>query len=109
MTKGAARLSDESVANALGWTRHPNIATGGDFWVDSKGERTSDDYSPPRFTVSLDAIVAELDRLHFNYSLHVKGLVVFATVNTTPYTQADTAPLALCAALLAYLKEPKNA
>lgn len=107
------KLTDESVAKALGWKRYPNIGTGGDLWSNEAGERVWDDYTPPRFTTSLDAIVAEIEArgLHWERRRFITGtsVVVGNAKAERLVLEEDSTASALCAALLAYLKEPKNA
>ena len=93
------RLSDEIVAKALGWHY--------EFWGCP---------GLPEWTTSLDAIVVEIEARGLRWSIsrqmnHGDGFVaqVFSK-ETHPHEKfstsplSKTAPLALCAALLAYLK-----
>lgn len=108
------KLTDESVAKALGWTRHPNIGTGGDLWA-RDGKRVWDDYSPPLFTTSLDAIVAEIEARGFVWTIYMMNgsrdyRAEVDTILGHPNNQyfAKTAPVALCTALLAAIQAERK-
>lgn len=108
------KLTDEQVAIELGWKWQARMPAR-KFWkAPQASPHHSRDYWPPSYTTSLDAIVAEIE---------ARGLVWYVERFFVPpskyYFQAivekqgaprlpqsaDTAPLALCEALLAYLKE----
>jgi len=122
MTKSKqGKITDESVAEALGWKqfddghrgrwcshpRHKNKAIGVWPW--------------PAFTTSLDAIVSEIEargltkglgdgwsvNSGYNGKLGAGYRAYLANGNYTGW--ADTAPLALCQALLNYLRESGHA
>ena len=114
------KLTDAKVAKALGWKLIPKA-----YWKKSRlspikgtcylmknGMITSPGCGIPPFTTSLDAIVAEIEARGFHFAV---------AVDRSPETRSiqgdcraivmgycgwsKTVPLALCAALLAYIKE----
>ena len=110
------KLTKETVAKALGW----KISRPGEYFHHHGYRfRVKDPFGAgvnyiPDFTTSLEAIVAEIEARGLYWAverLSLKQGRFKATVDLTPkYDSAceKTAPLALCAALLSYLKsEPK--
>ncbi len=114
------KLTDEKVAKALGWKRkrlkYQDCGLGHSTFPQTV-YATGNPKTPfwpadglPAFTTSLDAIVAEIEARGLAYEV-CNALIggYYGTVGTAessgPKSHADTAPLALCAALLAYLKE----
>jgi hypothetical protein len=102
------KLTDEIMAKALGW-ESKRIGR-------KRSWRRNQDFSwtigepPPPFTTSLDAIVAEIDARNLWFKLESvtsgrKDCFHEACVYKDTGYRGDTAPLALCHALLAYLKE----
>ncbi len=122
MTK---ELTNEDVAKALGW----NLCAIGnpmtDGWTDEKGQEV-DTPSSYQWTTSLDAITGEIERRglawktfrwrvdgdmwkrgdveEWWYQGEVKD-VFPKRPQLSKHDQADTAPLALCKALISYLEE----
>lgn len=110
------KLTDEDVAKALGW-KYEGAGKGNPpvWWKGVPPELAHRGIKPPPFTTSLDSIVAEIEARQLGWG------VMFANSNSLyegqvesliiggPRTQGGgiTAPLALCHALLAYLKETK--
>ncbi len=101
------KLTDEKVAKALGWKL---LDSKGHLWK-MDGVRGSR-HGVPKYTTDLNFIVAEVEnKPKMRWELHRLSTTTYtASVweqgkRFTPYQQAPTAPLALCAALLAYLKE----
>lgn len=115
------KLTDEAVARALGWKRvlvccghttekkfhwaHPSWKKDGD-WLGTI----------PPFTTSLDAIVAEVETRRLRWACEgfpdndgffawVQGKRSEREIRDGQFYRGGTAPLALCTALLAYLKE----
>lgn len=109
------KMTDESVAKALGW-KSQRQRTVLRWWKPGEDQSFDASYGLPRFTTSLDAIVAEIEARGLQWEAHNtmigKGQAWAAVAKEgywddtkTKDIEADTAPLALCAALLAYLKE----
>lgn len=113
------KMTDENVAQALGYVPFP---WGGEKWChfsnphDQKSRRKKNILYPrhqlPAFTTSLDAIVAEIKARGLMYQLIWIGKgkdkaigEVGPPLNQATARYAATEALALCAALLAYLKE----
>ncbi len=110
-------LTDAKVARALGWTRkkahsfgsRPNMA-----WLSPEGMFNGQEI--PSYTTSFEVVIAVLASRHLSYTIkqisvlpadaQVFDLVTAGVSNAKVY-RAKTAPLALCEALLAYLKEKK--
>lgn len=107
MTK---ELTDETVALALGWTKHHDEAWDGLRWFgpNENGNNCWHHGTPP-FTTSLDAIVGEIERRGLFTGTELrprKNASVRWRCHVGDFVHsAPTAPLALCAALLAYLEE----
>ena len=103
-------LTNEAVAKALGWYAGK---VKGQWW---NWKRPSDhmplnDYEIPHFTTSLDAIVGEIEARKLAWAVgssqkdtEARVGKTFDASKTYFIEQAKTAPLALCHALLAYLK-----
>lgn len=111
MTKGAARMTDEKVWKALGYTHHKGGRGGMAYW-----KRNGSIYTPPPFyTSDLSPIVAEIEARGLDYAVgnFERGKPAYkATVGSFKTRIAkecydDTAPLALCAALLNYIRDNK--
>ncbi len=90
----------------LGWTDYStfNVHKG---WKRPDGKV---DKEGATFTTSLDAIVGEIRRRELNYSVSQRSKEATAAIghiDNCKYEAAPTAPLALCAALMAYLKESR--
>jgi len=110
------KLTNETVAKALGWKlthRQTKAACG---WTSPSGELSYGTSSSwPKWTTSLDAIVAEIEARKLRWTVHNSIGPYYAFVGkwgsgdmrqmNAPHA---TAPLALCAALLAYLKSTKG-
>lgn len=103
------KLTDEKVAKALGWKvmdRHPTL------WRNPEDFREVTE-ELPNWTTSLDAIVAEIEARGLSFrivsSVTPKGRPKMYEGEIRGYEVCyePGAPLALCAALLAYLKESK--
>ena len=118
------KLTDEAVAKALGWWCGKLSKADKRRWW--KWERPIDhmllnDDELPRFTTSLDAIVAEIEarglwwqvkfapavRKDWEDTQANAGLGEQGRDAIGKWADASTAPLALCAALLADLKEQR--
>lgn len=115
------KITNESMAKALGWKRSLPRDRPRGVWVDIKGNFKTCSDKP--FTTSLDAIVWEIEARGLKWThngpyLNVRGerkihcVEIYETCDTenpkhreVKTFRADTAPLALCAALLAFLKE----
>ena len=105
---GAKILTDESVAKALGWLSLKGYP---------KWQMRAPDgeiRNCPNFTTSLDAIVAEIEERGLFWSVDhepnpdLKSIQGDSKAVVQRYgAHGKTAPLALCAALLTYLKEGK--
>ena len=115
------KLTDAKVAKALGWKRYrtptkkmcwkkPPFRWHTHFWIEKL----------PAFTTSLEIIVGEIEAHQpqkgyrgWDVKFCVPGSrcerepFYRASVFSRPDFEASTAPLALCSALLAYLKEPR--
>lgn len=118
MTK---ELTDEEVALALGLeyklVLDPTADKGDEeafcqnWWVDKKTQEHIY-FSLPAFTTSLDAIVGEIERqglmwevkrtMRCKYSAQLRDPYVLPSPNLE---RADTAPLALCKALVEYMRK----
>lgn len=106
------RLTDEQVAKALGWVcKYPHR-------LNNAGWRKPGDvglHRLPFFTTSLDAIVAEVEARGLKWAVANldQKRKPLAWVRKFHSNQAEarslTPALALCAALLAYLKENPDA
>ena len=113
------KLTNEIVAKALGWKNLGSRKIGSVIkpithkgWWYPNGDFFS--YAtPPPFTTSLDAIVAEIEAREVTWLVE-NGLGIEGDGGPHYYAEvqgnhcsarADTAPLALCQALLSYLKE----
>ena len=102
------KLTNESVAKALGWKRSLPRDHARGVWGDAGGLFIA--CTTPNFTTSLDAIATEIEARGLYWivarqfegtdwaSIRAKGMATIIEVTDA------TAPLALCAALLAYLK-----
>ena len=102
------KITDESMAKAFGWKRHLTVIAGHRVTVIERGEERQS--FAPAYTSSLDAIVAEIEARGMGWncssddSEERKGC--WAQIGGHPsHHFAKTAPLALCAATLAYLKD----
>lgn len=114
---GGAALTNEKVARALGYYVSKNAH--GTLTVKPPHKKYPDLPSTqqakklPAFTTSLDAIVAEIEArgLYWECGKPKGGYWAWVGSDRDLRQQFnnDTAPLAICAALLAYLKESKNA
>jgi hypothetical protein len=116
------KLTDEIVAKALGWKRvydgntHVQTRTGLKMvrvydWQHPDYPHPGEGWGVKPYTTSLDAIVGEIEARGLDYTVSNtkqanvhKAKRAFALVKDDA-AQGDTAQLALCAALLAYLKE----
>lgn len=116
------KLTDENVAKALGWYqmqttgfittvwKTPNVA------ARKRHPDASIHNRLPAFTTSLDAIVAEIEARGLVWTIYMMNgskdyRAEVDTILGHPNNQyfANTAPLALCAALLSYLAaKPKD-
>ena len=101
-------LTDAQVAKALGWKYKGSNPYGIDRWQ-MPGAKLVITRTAPRFTTSLDAIAAEVDARGLFWEA---GRGTQARIFEKPDAfgllatgKGPTAPLALCRALLAYLKE----
>lgn len=116
------KLTDKTVAKALGWTEVRYRSTSHRGSPSLRGLKPGGSKTPkgiPAFTTSIDAIVAEIEArglwhgymappnmmLERGYSGTVAARTEGPNYAKTAY--AKTPALALCAALLAYLKETK--
>lgn len=108
------KLTNEAVAKALGY-RCTN-KTGGIWFAPNDPMSKRPLRELPDFIHSLDAITAEIEAREMNYTVSFSTLASdsFATVwdpsdgkgvKRATRSREKTAPLALCAALLAYLKD----
>lgn len=114
------KLTDERVAKALGW-KPPEKGQAWRYWESPDGKKVVHGQDLPAYTTSLDAIVAEIEARKDS-----KGRVLGWGIAFHPHSSGDnserthawvyygaysgledTGPLALCAALLSYLKEAK--
>ena len=107
------KLTDEKVAEALGYflTTKGGVPSIRKRTADNKWDRGSS-LRLPAFTTSLDAIVAEIEArglawfVQNNASEEGVNEEYFAEVDNQRFSaHASSAPLALCAALLQFLKE----
>lgn len=94
---GGSALTDEKVAKALGLKAGKKTYKPGKFLA----------WKPlPKWTTSLDAIVAEIEALGLEWETGgSKNRHPHNSIVEHHIADGETAPLALCAALLAYLKE----
>ena len=109
------KLTDEKVAKALGWKRMKGRTisrTTSIYWTFPGAGRGRSQKQPPHFTTSLDAIVAEIEAWELawfvqnNASEEGVNEEYFAEVDNQRFSaHASSAPLALCAVLLQFLKE----
>lgn len=100
------KMTDEQVAEALGW-KAVKFRMTSSHNVSLKGLRPGGTKTPcaaPAFTTSLDAIVAEIEARVLPLTCHVDKTGAWAEVDSHREYGA-TLPLALCAALLTYIKE----
>ncbi len=106
-------MTSEEVAIALGW-RPKMVTPTHKQWV--RGNERMD-YWPPAYTISLDAIMGEITRLKLDVflanSLNLElenqwKATIGKHRSNYKHAEAPTAPLALCLALMAYLKESAN-
>ncbi len=105
------KLTDQKVAKALGWA-HPEKENTWAYWMRPDGAPFGKEDLPP-WTTSLNAITAEYyaRKIRFNVAWDPTGAWAEADGSKRHFcVREDTAPLdqaalALCAALLAYLKE----
>ena len=112
-------MSDEVMAKKLGWRKlkspmNPKVPC----WHPTPGHQGKDYYFElPRFTKSLDAIVAEIEArgLHWGVTIWNNGKGYSATClrpvdegGTCMGSRASTAPLALCHALCQYLSDTQT-
>lgn len=110
------KLTDEAIARALGWTCGRDAVGHHCFPESLKGHQNINCRKEcPAFTTSLDAIVAEIEARELTWEAGHYGHGFYARVQGgigklgSWVNKEKTAPLALCAALLAYLKEqPKG-
>ncbi len=98
------KLTDESVAKALGWKRVKGTVKGFWAWEGPDGVRHS---APWHFTTSLDAIVAEIKsrKLQWDYNDDERQQAYVYKHGNGCEGKGSCPAEALCAALLAYLKE----
>lgn len=107
------KLTDESVAKALGWTPCTDPPGAWNKPCDRMkrpGQAHCEDF--PAFTTSLDAITAEIEARGLYWSRHSGEDGAFVTqgpFGPEGHGTGKTSAEALCAALLSYLKESKNA
>jgi hypothetical protein len=102
------KLTDQQVAKALGWKPyHPRHKHNEQYWGNGLyGDRSRENYGPPAFTTSLDAIVGEIEARGLDGYVLNRGVKTWqAFFHGKKIYDANTAPLALCAALLAFIKE----
>lgn len=107
------KLTDEVVAMALGWTAMPIDGREVFFPPKKQAKKWARYlYAYPAFTTSLDTIVAEIEarRLPWNVAgpWKITGMDYCASVNHSDLHRDKTAPLALCAALLQYIKSERG-
>ena len=96
------KLTNKSVAKALGFKQGPKDM-GARWW---RGNADTLDHAPA-FTTSLDAIVAEIEARGLPYTLDHNGMKYWGACvgeQKLPDKASASAPLALCAALIAYLE-----
>ncbi len=108
------KITDENVARSLGWKLEID---GDDMAWFFNGKYVCLDSCLPAFTTSLDAIVGEIERRGIDYSVNKIGSNAEASLGIDGEgesqcwmiqdTKGQTAPLALCAALIQYLKESR--
>lgn len=102
------KLTDEKVAKALGWTYD---GTWSYPW--KRPTTTQRQFRPPHFTTSLDAIVAEVEARGLEWGVCNGGSTGGTAAVGKPGAPlpsnalGETPALALCAALLAFLKETR--
>lgn len=121
------KLTNEAVARKLGWThwhgvRPPKTMNAFDRsqygWRDGEGRASG----PPRFLLSIDAIVKEIEARELTWGLRKFGEKFFRPQVVTYFgdierpvgknqgcqisVSADSAAESLCKALLEFLKEP---
>jgi len=115
------KLSDEKVAEALGWKSLAPRSKGKleVYWqrspallIRGKISGTDEHFGPPAFTTSLDAIVAEIKARGLLFAVANQGgspnkfhAKVGKRSGEPTHEYDASAPLALCAALLQFLKE----
>lgn len=125
------KLTNEKVAKALGWESLMSPRAKGRlecYWQRSRSKAglppsnnpakwTDEHFGPPHFTTSLDAIVSEIEARGLNWEVLMfsGGHGFWGKVykwdrgsDSLISQDAKTAPLALCSALLSYLKESPN-
>lgn len=111
------RLTDAMVTKALKKKKQPSSVKGcGLVWKVGETEYSGAEKFYPNYTTSLDAIVAEIEALKL-WHKSGRGIVIgggprnkqayYAQIHGADPVYAETQPLALCAALLAYLKEQR--
>jgi hypothetical protein len=107
----AKKLTDEMVAKACGWKR---IMGRSAIYHPDRMNNLQAIQCPP-FTTSLDAIVAEIEARGLRWSVELNPAINEPTLGDynawitgdklESEAEAKAAPLALCAALLEFLKE----
>lgn len=104
------KLTDEKVARAIGWFK---MRQGKAYGWGSVNTGMELHKTVPAFTTSLDAIVAEIEARGLRWQMTAETAKGWAEAYVGRYlSSAQTAKektpaLALCAALLAYLKETR--
>lgn len=110
------KLNDEAVARSLGWTHKEPCSGKRCLWSPPPAPKgLNEPRKLPAFTTSLDAIVAEIEARELLPALMKwpsgkwTACLYKKSVRVSDDHWDKAAPLALCAALLAYLKEqPKG-
>ncbi len=114
-------MTNEEVAKALGYAleEHPDFKQLGIVWCKQNAESPNKPFYEilPGWTTSLDAIVGEIERRKFvwsiwkdandTYSAGIKKQKKAQRIWASEWSGRDqpTAPLALCKALISYLEE----
>lgn len=107
------KLTDEKVAQALGWFK---MRQGNAYGWGSVNTGMELHKTVPAFTTSLDAIVAEIEARGLGWRMEAEifdekvfdaSVVDLGTGLEYKGINKTTASLALCDALLKYLKEPR--
>jgi hypothetical protein len=110
------KLTDAQVAKALGWKKGKSpLNAKVPVWTESQGGGYC--FELPAWTTSLNAIVGEIEARELKFMIgpciksgywaRVRDEVVSIGSGNDAKKPGLTAPLALCAALLAYLKEQR--
>lgn len=104
--------TDASVAKAFGYKRIQALSASENTKWMWRNKSTGNNHhwpTPPRFTTSLDAIVSEIESRGVGWQIIKSDGIYYGAVGLPARKEFSetTAPLALCAALLAYLKENK--